>query len=166
MVSGCAAPLAPELRRESVISQHRGSSGRRLATDEGAAAALSPSSPSAADAGTADAGAPLPAPSRRARTPLPSRLTYDISDDVVPASAAGAGGEKLQHLLHLQDFLHNAQKLDLRDPATLTSSSEEEILARIGELRYRLDMLGALAKVLGEEMEMLQKALAGVSASQ
>lgn len=106
----------------------------------------------------------LPEPHRIKRTPLPPRLAYDVAEDVVPAGPAGASG-KLQHLAHLQDFLHNSQKIDLADPSFVTSSTSEEIMARINDLRYRLEMLGALSKVLTEELQQFEHLLAARNAA-
>jgi hypothetical protein len=67
--------------------------------------------------------------------------------------------ERMQQLRYLQDFFHNPVPFDLRERPLESSSTPEEIMRRIGEVKYQVQVLQALLVVLGEEIEMLNSAL-------
>jgi hypothetical protein len=63
----------------------------------------------------------------------------------------------------VQEFFHNLQGVDLGNDPIETTTSPEDTLRRLSEVTYQLDVLKALQAVLTEEMEQLQRALAGES---
>src|SRR5579862_736495 len=93
-----------------------------------------------------------PASGRRLRTPRPS--TTQALEDARPAGpGAGILAERMQQLRHLQDFYHNPVPFDLRDRPIESSSTPDEIVRRIGEVQYQIDVLKAILVVLNEEIE-------------
>jgi hypothetical protein len=90
------------------------------------------------------------------RTP---RLTEPTEDPHPRAPGAGFLSERMQQLRYLQDFFHNPVPFDLRERPLESSSPPEEIMRRIGEVQYQVQILQALLVVLNEEMETLNSAL-------
>jgi len=93
---------------------------------------------------------------RPLRTPRPVGPTEEPHPE---GRGAGMFTERLQQLRYLQDFFHSPVPFDLRERPLESSSSPEEIMRRIGEVKYQVQILQALLVVLNEEMETLDNAL-------
>jgi hypothetical protein len=93
---------------------------------------------------------------RPLRTPRPVGPTEEPHPE---GPGAGMFTERLQHLRYLQDFFHSPVPFDLRERPLESSSPPEEIMHRIGEVKYQVQVLQALLVVLSEEIEMLNSAL-------
>jgi hypothetical protein len=65
--------------------------------------------------------------------------------------------EKGERFQHIRQFLDNPSLFDLRKELG-TSSTPEEIEARTGEVRYQIEVLRSLLKVLTEELGALERA--------
>ena len=97
-------------------------------------------------------------PARRMRTPRPPAAP--ALEDVRPQGPGAAVlADRMEQLRHLQDFFHNPVPFDLRERPLESSSPPEEIVRRMGEVQYQIDVLNALLVVLSEEMEALNGAL-------
>ncbi|MCS0494089.1 hypothetical protein NVS89_03195 [Ancylobacter sp. MQZ15Z-1] len=113
-----------------------------------------PSRPRIPAAGLSEA---VPAPAaRHRRAPMPPPAPAVI-EDVIPVN--NANSEKMQQMMHLQDFLHSSLEMDLSTATLDSSSTPEEIESHMADLRHRVGMLTALSKVLVEEIDMLEAAL-------
>ena len=94
----------------------------------------------------------------RARTPRPASAV-PIEDARPQGPGAEILAERMKELRYLQDFFHNPVPFDLRERPLESSSTPEEIIRRIGEVKYQTEVLQALLVVLKEEMATLNSAL-------
>jgi hypothetical protein len=92
------------------------------------------------------------------RTPRPGPA-QPIEDARPEGPAAQFLAERMQQLRYVQDFFHNPVPFDLRERPIESSSSPEEIMQRIDEVRYQIQVLQALLVVMNEEMQTLNAAL-------
>jgi hypothetical protein len=67
--------------------------------------------------------------------------------------------EPLQQLRFVQDFFHNPLTVNLGTGPIESSAPPAEIMGRMSEIKYHLDVLAALQAVLKDEMEELKRAL-------
>ncbi len=109
---------------------------------------------------------------RRSRTPLPSLIPGELEEIHLGGGKkrrnrrAATFEEKIGRFQHIQEFSHNPNLFDLRGGVLDTSSRPQEIEARIGEVRYQIDVIQSLLTVLTEELDTLERAQAQVSANQ
>jgi hypothetical protein len=99
-----------------------------------------------------------------ARTPLPSLIPGELEEINLfgrrarQNQAARPGEDKGGRFQNVQDFLRTPNMFDLRGKELGTSSTAEEIEARVEEVRYQIEVMRSLMAVLTEELEVLEKA--------
>ncbi len=109
---------------------------------------------------------------RRSRTPLPSLIPGELEEIHLGGGKkrrnrrAATFEEKIGRFQHIQEFSHNPDLFDLRGRVLDTNSTPQEIEARIGEVRYQIEVINSLLTVLTEELDTLERAQARVSADQ
>jgi hypothetical protein len=75
-------------------------------------------------------------------------------------------GERAVQLRDFQDFLQNPSLLDLHGKELDTSSTADEIEARKGEIRYRIQIMRSMLAVLTDELSELEQARPQASAGE